>query len=145
MKPSRALLVSFVVNVCLFMLCAYFAYRYVIATASSSRLSTPFPFDDPHATYVIEKRDNNRNYVVAVYYNQAKYPLTYSYVYNSKIHLDPYLGKKISIVGAWPRYIADLPNNVTTQCIAKACHTMFDDRNVTVSNIITIDKVDVVK
>jgi hypothetical protein len=107
----------------------------------------PFPFDDPNARYMIEKRDNNKNYVVAVYYYNHPKPITYSYVAKSNVDLDEYLNKRVIVTGKWPRYIADSQSKNEMQCIQDRCHKIFDNSNIKVTpsntievqNIITVD------
>ncbi len=129
-------------NVLMLIVCfALLFMLYVTINFPSSELQQPFQFDDPNASYKIERMDSGKNYVVAVYYNNnTRYPLTYSYVGNSHVDLSPYVGHEVHVVGKWPRYIADIPNNRNTQCIAARCHKILDDHKykVTVGNIIDI-------
>jgi len=130
------------------LLCVFFSLVsifFYINSTHSAQLAQPFQFDDPYAIYKIEKRDNGRNYVVAVYYAKSLLPVTYSYIESSPVSLDDYLGKEVQIDGDWPRYIGDLQRNVEIQCIQGVCHTFFPNTKtkITPSNLITIKHLEI--
>ncbi len=108
MKRNKAFLISVLLNVILAIWSLVFFILYFDVSSKSS-LGQPFQFDDPHATYKIETRENGRNFVVAAYYNYNKEddnypgfegtPIAYANVVKSAVDLKPFVGKRIKFSG----------------------------------------------
>jgi hypothetical protein len=114
---------SIILAVVLVIVASTITYRFVL---SPPRLSDPFPLDKTDADYWIEKQ--NRSYLVVYSYKGQRGGWV---VGKSRIELEPYVGKRVEIVGEYPHSQSEYPSFTSRyQCIVDQCHEISDWPNL---------------